>query len=1127
MVVPSRASHVDAARLLVVMGCASSAADADASHKEPPTRARAPMSSASSVAHTARASASSTASVSYQVRLRGGPLSQEDYNARLSGVVGAQRVEVRFTSDAGVSQSYVVRYATCSQRGYYPEAPEKMNQDAFVATRRFREREDEHVFGVFDGHGEFGTECARFAAERVPMEMASREFGDVAGYEDAFRATNAALRASKIDDSLSGTTGLIAHIKGREVCVVNVGDSRATMGINKRNDVGEVVGVDTVDLSSDQTPFRADECERVKKAGARVLTLDQLEGFKDPAVQCWGTEQDDDGDPPRLWAKNGMYPGTAFTRSIGDGVAERIGVIATPEVERIRLNKDTKAIVIASDGVFEFIPSENVIHAAMATTDPQQSAIALVVESYKLWLQYETRTDDITVIVILIEDFPDEPDEPKTPLKSVASVGALFNFPDRANALTSPLPTAARPRRRVMPTFTMQTRRSYRVVHPYGLPSDLSLKETGSLEQQMGDLCISSSGHKASVRAVLKTSFLFSGAPGAVLDDIMNAMYKKRVYKGDVVVTQNDRHSLRAFYVVESGTLMGRDNVKWVENEGDSKSEVETKEAVKMRSYGKGGDRMCFNEQCMAHAQMPHETVTAEEDGSLWVLDFTSYARIVRDVSESNVNELTRALRDVDALKTVSLSDLRRLASKVVDNRGKTLIRVRRDELIARQGQLLKALHVISTGNVACTVRANSRDESEQPRIVLKLRKGQHFGERALLSAGGTPCATNIKAIDDDVQVWRVSLADVTAITGLAGISRTASASFDRSGSPVMSASSASRASEPHERRLSFGDDDRASREALYMTLLGHMREMKGALKEATVQISLARAESLSRVDGVLRERAIITKLTSSRDCPEFIPTPSIPSKDASFISIPYPFVPRCALEAVIACGGGSKVEVVRYYVAALTLVLEYLHSMDVIFRGMDPETMPIDEHGVLRLTDFRFAKHLDVNDSAPGRTYTVCGVAAYMAPEVVRSTGHDERADWFSLGTFIAHLLRGTPPFGMRVAHQTYEAICACNLKDTFREGADPRATALARDLLVVDPEERLHTAKAVKQSALLRDIDWDTLATRRPPAEVEKLTRSAYKGRGVPPIRDATEPTVFDTSWVDTFMALDTIAP
>ena len=35
-------------------------------------------------------------------------------------------------------------------------------------------------------------------------------------------------------------------------------------------------------------------------------------------MELWGTEEDNDGDPPRLWAPNATYPGTAFTRSIGD-----------------------------------------------------------------------------------------------------------------------------------------------------------------------------------------------------------------------------------------------------------------------------------------------------------------------------------------------------------------------------------------------------------------------------------------------------------------------------------------------------------------------------------------------------------------------------------------------------------------------------------------------------------------------------------------------------------------------------------------------------------------------------------------------------------------------------------------
>ena len=35
--------------------------------------------------------------------------------------------------------------------------------------------------------------------------------------------------------------------------------------------------------------------------------------------------------------------------------------------------------------------------------DPRDACAAIVAESYRLWLQYETRTDDITVIVVHID----------------------------------------------------------------------------------------------------------------------------------------------------------------------------------------------------------------------------------------------------------------------------------------------------------------------------------------------------------------------------------------------------------------------------------------------------------------------------------------------------------------------------------------------------------------------------------------------------------------------------------------------------------------------------------------------------------------------------------------------------
>ena len=44
--------------------------------------------------------------------------------------------------------------------------------------------------------------------------------------------------------------------------------------------------------------------------------------------------------------------------------------------------------------------------------DPQEAALALVVESYHLWLSYETRTDDITAIVVMLETVDPESPPP-------------------------------------------------------------------------------------------------------------------------------------------------------------------------------------------------------------------------------------------------------------------------------------------------------------------------------------------------------------------------------------------------------------------------------------------------------------------------------------------------------------------------------------------------------------------------------------------------------------------------------------------------------------------------------------------------------------------------------------------
>lgn len=121
-----------------------------------------------------------------------------------------------------------------------------------------------------------------------------------------------------------------------------------------------------------------------------------------------GNEDDNNGDPPRLWIPGNRLPGTAFTRSIGDSVAEQIGVVAVPEILRHLLTSDDKYIIICSDGVFEFISSQHAVDLVHESTEPIEACRRLISQSYHLWLHNEVRTDDITAIVIYVSDIKDE-----------------------------------------------------------------------------------------------------------------------------------------------------------------------------------------------------------------------------------------------------------------------------------------------------------------------------------------------------------------------------------------------------------------------------------------------------------------------------------------------------------------------------------------------------------------------------------------------------------------------------------------------------------------------------------------------------------------------------------------------
>lgn len=96
------------------------------------------------------------------------------------------------------------------------------------------------------------------------------------------------------------------------------------------------------------------------------------------------------------------------------------------------------------------------------------------------------------------------------------------------------------------------------------------------------------------------------------------------------------------------------------------------------------------------------------------------------------------------------------------------------------------------------------------------------------------------------------------------------------------------------------------------------------------------------------------------------------------------------------------KEEEARFYIAEVTLAIEYLHSINVAYRDLKPENILLDQRGHVKITDFGFAKQVkDV-------TWTVCGTPDYLAPEIIRSKGYTKAVDWWGLGVLIFELLAG-----------------------------------------------------------------------------------------------------------------------
>ena len=287
--------------------------------------------------------------------------------------------------------------------GFNGEKDKEYNQDIAFLEKNFAGNKTFLYMAVCDGHGVEGHEVSGFIKRTLPKDLSNnlinkeiltsdknkkKKIYNIIG--STFIKVNEKLISNEsINSIFSGTTCVSLIYTPIKLICANIGDSRAVIGRYDKNNKRWI----SINLSRDHKPTEEDEARRILKKGGRIKPfLDEETGAE--------------VGPPRVWVRDDEVPGLAMTRSFGDRVAAIAGTICVPEIKEYAFHEGDKFVILASDGVWEFISSEeciNIIGKFYENNEIVECCDFLYEESRKRWLKEEDVVDDITMLLMFFD----------------------------------------------------------------------------------------------------------------------------------------------------------------------------------------------------------------------------------------------------------------------------------------------------------------------------------------------------------------------------------------------------------------------------------------------------------------------------------------------------------------------------------------------------------------------------------------------------------------------------------------------------------------------------------------------------------------------------------------------------
>ena len=298
-------------------------------------------------------------------------------------------------------------YNFLSTAGKIKDRP-KINQDNYIIINDILGCEEVKIFGVFDGHGEYGhllTQEIRDMFQEFFLNINLKHcYNEIKGINIYKYFSNNNYGKiyeifQKIDETIHqkysggdrcfrcGTTTNILILFSKKKSInkiisINLGDTKSIL-INNKKQIKQ--------LNICHVPIVPEERIRIEKNGGEVGRAEWL-----------------NGGPLRIWYKGKKDSGLSITRSFGDFEIEKLGVNSIPDIKEYDIDEEgIKIIIIATEGLWTFLKNEKIMDIVLPYYNNKdiKGAIKKLTEiSTNLWeIKNPYEISDITIIALFFK----------------------------------------------------------------------------------------------------------------------------------------------------------------------------------------------------------------------------------------------------------------------------------------------------------------------------------------------------------------------------------------------------------------------------------------------------------------------------------------------------------------------------------------------------------------------------------------------------------------------------------------------------------------------------------------------------------------------------------------------------